>query len=128
MGNLPIGSGLSEKQLSEFISSSMKQRGMLEQHAPDCVLSVWMSPEGTYAFVEFHTVEFANKVLYYRVQFTHQWPFPSPRFSRSSPPTLPSFQPPSHCLVPNFAKPEDPPRPPFHLNYRRHLASTASIC
>ena len=63
VGNLPIGSGLSEKQLSEFISSSMKQRQMIEQHAPDPVLSVWMSPEGTYAFVEFHTVEFANKVL-----------------------------------------------------------------
>lgn len=63
VGNLPIGSGLTEKQLSEFISSSMKQRGMIPLTANDPVLSVWMSPEGTYAFVEFHSVDFANLAL-----------------------------------------------------------------
>lgn len=63
VGNLPVGSGLSEKQLSEFISTSMRQRSMIEATAPDPVLSVWTSPEGTYAFVEFHTVELANQAL-----------------------------------------------------------------
>lgn len=63
VGNLPLGAGLTEKQLSEFISTSMRQRGMLAQDAPDPVLSVWLSPEGTYAFVEFHTVEAANNGL-----------------------------------------------------------------
>uniref|UniRef100_A0A6S9X0L7 RRM domain-containing protein n=2 Tax=Chrysotila carterae TaxID=13221 RepID=A0A6S9X0L7_CHRCT len=63
VGNLPLGAGLTEKQLSEFISTSMRQRGMIAQEAPDPVLSVWLSPEGTYAFVEFHTVEHANNGL-----------------------------------------------------------------
>lgn len=36
---------------------------MIEATAPDPVLSVWTSPEGTYAFVEFHTVELANQAL-----------------------------------------------------------------
>ena len=61
VGNLPLGAGLTEKQVSEFISTSMKQRGM-SMNEPDLVLSVWLSPEGTYAFVEFHTVESANNV------------------------------------------------------------------
>lgn len=60
---MPLGAGLTEKQLSEFISTSMKQRGMLTGEDTDPVLSVWLSPEGTYAFVEFHTVEFANQAL-----------------------------------------------------------------
>ncbi|KAL1529751.1 hypothetical protein AB1Y20_000687 [Prymnesium parvum] len=63
VGNLPIGSGLTEKQLSEFIGSSMKQRAMIPPDAADPVLSVWMSPEGTYAFVEFHSVDYANLAL-----------------------------------------------------------------
>jgi splicing factor U2AF subunit len=36
---------------------------MLTAEAADPVLSVWLSPEGTYAFVEFHTVEAANNGL-----------------------------------------------------------------
>jgi len=63
VGNLPVGSGITEKQLSEFISTSMKQRGIIAMDAPDPVLSVWLSPEGTYAFVEFHTVDHANAAL-----------------------------------------------------------------
>ena len=63
VGNLPIGAGLTEKQISEFITSSMKQRGMMTEQSPDPVLSVWLSPEATYAFVEFHTVEAANNAL-----------------------------------------------------------------
>jgi len=63
VGNLPLGSGLTETQLREFISTSMRQRGMLAPDAPDPVTSVWLSPEGIYAFVEFHTVEAANAAL-----------------------------------------------------------------
>lgn len=36
---------------------------MLPGDSGDPVLSVWLSPEGTYAFVEFHTVESANNGL-----------------------------------------------------------------
>jgi splicing factor U2AF subunit len=63
VGNLPMGAGLTEKQLSEFISTAMKQRGMMPMNGADPVLSVWLSPEGTYAFVEFHTVDYANLSL-----------------------------------------------------------------
>lgn len=63
VGNLPMGAGLTEKQLSEFISTAMKQRGMMPMDAADPVMSVWLSPEGTYAFVEFHTVDYANLSL-----------------------------------------------------------------
>jgi len=63
VGNLPVGAGLAETQLSEFISTAMKHRGMMPMEAPDPVLSVWLSPEGTYAFVEFHTVDYANLAL-----------------------------------------------------------------
>lgn len=63
VGNLPLGAGLTEKQLSEFIATSMAQRQMLPAGITDPVLSVWLSPEGTYAFVEFHSVDFANAAL-----------------------------------------------------------------
>eukprot|EP00327_Prymnesium_parvum_P001873 CAMPEP_0182847202 /NCGR_PEP_ID=MMETSP0006_2-20121128/28323_1 /TAXON_ID=97485 /ORGANISM="Prymnesium parvum, Strain Texoma1" /LENGTH=197 /DNA_ID=CAMNT_0024977501 /DNA_START=12 /DNA_END=606 /DNA_ORIENTATION=- len=36
---------------------------MIPPDAADPVLSVWMSPEGTYAFVEFHSVDYANLAL-----------------------------------------------------------------
>mmetsp|Transcript_7153 Transcript_7153/g.20838 ORF Transcript_7153/g.20838 Transcript_7153/m.20838 type:complete len:270 (-) Transcript_7153:65-874(-) len=63
VGNLPIGAGLADKQLSEFVSTAMKQRGLIAQEAPDPVLSVWLSPEGTYAFVEFQSPDIANLAL-----------------------------------------------------------------
>ena len=61
VGNLPQGTGLTERQVSEFISTSMRQRSLIGADGGDPVLSVWLSPEGTYAFVEFHTVDAANK-------------------------------------------------------------------
>lgn len=63
VGNLPLGSGLTEQQLTEFISTSMRQRGMIAADAPDPVTSVWLSPEGIYAFVEFQTIEAANDAM-----------------------------------------------------------------
>ena len=45
------------------MSSSMKQRNLVPMADADPVISVWLSPENTYAFVEFRTVETANIAL-----------------------------------------------------------------
>ena len=63
VGNLPLNVGLTEKQLGEFVGSSLKQRGWVPAEETDPVLSVWLSPENTYGFVELRTVEYANVAL-----------------------------------------------------------------
>jgi len=63
VGNLPQSMGLTEKQISEFLSAAMRQRGMISVEAEDPILSVWMAPDGQYCFVEFHTIEIAAQAL-----------------------------------------------------------------
>ena len=63
VGNLPIDSGLSEKQIGEFLTSGMANRGYMSHEAPSPILSVSAPPNGNYAFVEFHSVEAASQAL-----------------------------------------------------------------
>ena len=63
VGNLPTGVGLSEKQIGEFIFSMMVAKGFVAADQKDVIVSVWVAPEATYAFAEFHTIEQANQCL-----------------------------------------------------------------
>jgi len=55
VGNLPVGADkLSEKLLLEFFSATISQFGL---QMPNPVLSVWLSSEGMYCFVELRIVQ-----------------------------------------------------------------------
>ena len=61
VGNLPQGVGLTDKQVGEFVGAAMKASGHVAEGNP--VISTWVAPEQTYAFVELHTMEQANAAL-----------------------------------------------------------------
>jgi len=62
VGNLPLGVGLTGRTLAEFINRVMQAANL--QSAPgDCVIDVFMSSEGKFAFVEFRTVDEANNAM-----------------------------------------------------------------
>lgn len=54
VGNLPVGMGLNEKILQEFFQNAVANLGLA---TPNPVLSVWMSSEGTFCFVELRSVK-----------------------------------------------------------------------
>lgn len=54
IGNLPAG--ITSNQLLEFLNKAMKSRG-LQIGEGEPVLSVWISNDGHYAFVEFRSIE-----------------------------------------------------------------------
>lgn len=53
IGNLPVGMGLNEKLLTDFFNTTAISFGIT---TPQPVLSVWISSEGTFCFVEFRSV------------------------------------------------------------------------
>ena len=62
LGNLPVGVGLTEKQITEFLTSLMRDRGMLKE-GDEPIVSLWVHPERKYAFAELDSVEHANGLL-----------------------------------------------------------------
>ena len=62
VGNLPCGVGLTEKQITEFLTSLMRDRGLVDV-GDEPIVSLWVHPERKYAFAELDTIEHANAIL-----------------------------------------------------------------
>jgi len=60
VGNLPVGMGLTDQILTQFFSSTVTSLGITTPHP---VLSVWLSAEQTFCFVEFRSVQDTNLCL-----------------------------------------------------------------
>jgi len=62
VGNLPIGIGLTDAQVTEFFNTAMMAAGLAQGGTPP-VISTWLSSEGKFGFVEFRTPEEATSGL-----------------------------------------------------------------
>eukprot|EP00741_Cyanophora_paradoxa_P025541 tig00000383_g24647.t1 len=62
VGNLPVGVGLKDVNLADFFNQALQTAGLASGLAPP-VLSVWMSSEGKFAFVEFRSPKDAENAL-----------------------------------------------------------------
>jgi len=60
VGNLPGGVGITEQMLHEFFNTTVISLGILTPHP---VLSVWISTEGTFCFVEFRSIRDASTCI-----------------------------------------------------------------
>jgi splicing factor U2AF subunit len=54
IGNMPAGMGLTETMLMEFFTATVSSLGI---QTPGPVVSVWVSSEGTFGFVEFRAIQ-----------------------------------------------------------------------
>jgi splicing factor U2AF subunit len=57
VGNMPSGMGITEQMLQEFFNTTVISLGLL---TPQPVLSVWISAEGNFCFVEFRAIRDAT--------------------------------------------------------------------
>jgi len=62
VGNLPIGIGLTDAQVTEFFNTAMMAAGLAQGGTPP-VISTWLSSEGKFGFVEFRSPEEATSAL-----------------------------------------------------------------
>lgn len=60
IGNMPTGMGLTEVMLQEFFNTTVISMGVL---TPQPVMSVWISAEGNFCFVEFRAIKDATACL-----------------------------------------------------------------
>jgi splicing factor U2AF subunit len=60
IGNMPTGLGLTEAMLQEFFNTTVISMGVL---TPQPVMSVWISAEGNFCFVEFRAIKDATACL-----------------------------------------------------------------
>lgn len=63
VGNLPPG--ITVAQLGEFVNAAMKQVGLCKDNSTNPVISVWISPDSHFAFVEMRSMEEATAALTY---------------------------------------------------------------
>ncbi len=61
IGNLPQNQ--TPQSLCNFINSALKKMGINQVTPGDSCISAWISPDGTYAFVEFRSSEEANNAF-----------------------------------------------------------------
>eukprot|EP00471_Norrisiella_sphaerica_P008800 CAMPEP_0184496324 /NCGR_PEP_ID=MMETSP0113_2-20130426/33656_1 /TAXON_ID=91329 /ORGANISM="Norrisiella sphaerica, Strain BC52" /LENGTH=551 /DNA_ID=CAMNT_0026882897 /DNA_START=145 /DNA_END=1800 /DNA_ORIENTATION=- len=60
IGNLPVNLGLSDDMLMNFFTATVQQLGIRTRHP---IMSVWISQQGTFCFVEFRAVKDANNCM-----------------------------------------------------------------
>ena len=65
VSNIPMGSGITEEQLGQYLFAAMRDRGLISLEASNPVVHVWFAREkgGTYGFVELSTLEDTDKSL-----------------------------------------------------------------
>mmetsp|Transcript_11491 Transcript_11491/g.18895 ORF Transcript_11491/g.18895 Transcript_11491/m.18895 type:complete len:539 (+) Transcript_11491:41-1657(+) len=60
IGNLPVSMGLTNDMLMNFFSQTVASLGITTKHP---IVSVWISQQGTFCFVEFRSVQDANNAM-----------------------------------------------------------------
>ena len=110
----------------------MRQKQMVAADAPDPILSVWTAPEGNYAFVEFHTVEQANKAMERALPAQHMLARVSPRARILMPRSPTEARTLEVDAVPRLAQSllacQEPVRLPLLLSHRRSVRGGLALC